>query len=46
MMFEKVGEMVEAGNKYGMRVHNGSKEVEVSMMVVSMVEDRISEVGI
>lgn len=46
MIFEKVWEMVEEGNEVGRGEENGGKEVEVSMTVVSMVEDRISEVGI
>ena len=46
MMLEKVGEMVEEGNKHGIGVDNGGKEVEVSIRVVSMVEDRMSVVEI
>lgn len=45
-MLEDVGEMVEAGNVDVIGEDNGGKEVEVSMMVVSMVEDIMNEVGI
>lgn len=41
-MFEKVGEMVETGNEDEIGVTNGGKEVEVSIRVVLMVEDKMS----
>lgn len=38
--------MVEASNEVGIGEENGGKEVEVSIKVVSMGEDKMSEVGI
>ena len=46
MILLKVDEIMEAGNKIGLGVINGGSEVEVSRMVVSMVEERTNEMGI
>lgn len=46
MILEKVGGMVEVGNEDENGEMNGGKEVEVSIRVVPMVEDKTSVVGI
>lgn len=43
-MLEKVGEIVATRSEDGIGEYNGGNEVEVSIIVVSRVEKRISEV--
>lgn len=45
-MFEKVGDIVGAGNEVGVGEMNGGNEVEVSIMVDLSVDDGTMERGI
>lgn len=40
-----MGEIVQAGNEIRVGVINGGREVEMSIIVVSIVEERTSEMG-